>query len=71
MHTAFLIPVVISKVEAFLFKDNPLDITTMASKSTTGLLLDSANIMSTVLEGVLYGFSVLMFIGTIWTFTYK
>ncbi|KAG2106931.1 uncharacterized protein F5147DRAFT_636937 [Suillus discolor] len=43
----------------------------MASKSTTGLPLDSANIMSTVLEGILYGFSVLMFIGTIWTFTYK
>ncbi|KAG2106880.1 hypothetical protein BD769DRAFT_1393058 [Suillus cothurnatus] len=27
----------------------------MASKSTTGLLLDSADIMSTVLEGILYG----------------
>ncbi|KAG1829016.1 hypothetical protein DFJ58DRAFT_294284 [Suillus subalutaceus] len=50
---------------------DPLDITAMASKSTTGLPLDSANIMSTVLEGILYGFSVLMFIGTIWTFTYK
>ncbi|KAG1737012.1 hypothetical protein EDB19DRAFT_1719744 [Suillus lakei] len=33
--------------------------------------LDTAAIMSTVLEGILYGFSVLMFIGTIWTFTYK
>ncbi|KAG2033016.1 hypothetical protein BDR03DRAFT_1002324 [Suillus americanus] len=46
----------------------------MASKSTTGLPLDAANIMSTVLEGILYGeyrFSVLMFIATIWTFTYK
>ncbi|KAG1781965.1 hypothetical protein EV702DRAFT_961192 [Suillus placidus] len=43
----------------------------MASKTTSGLPLDSANIMSTVLEGILYGFSVLMFIGTIWTFTYK
>lgn len=43
----------------------------MASRSTTGLPLDSANIMLTVLEGILYGFSVLMFIGTMWTFTYK
>ncbi|KAG2337642.1 hypothetical protein BDR05DRAFT_970072 [Suillus weaverae] len=43
----------------------------MASKTTSGLPLDSANIMSTVLEGILYGFSVLMFIGTTWTFTYK
>lgn len=33
--------------------------------------LDAAVIMSTVLEGILYGFSVLMFIGTIWIFTYK
>ncbi|KAG2141105.1 hypothetical protein DEU56DRAFT_283900 [Suillus clintonianus] len=36
-----------------------------------GIPLDSAAIMSTVLEGMLYGFSVLMFIGTIWTLTYK
>lgn len=43
----------------------------MASRFTTGLPLDSANIMSTVLEGILYGFSVLMFIGTMWTFIYK
>ncbi|KAG1841536.1 hypothetical protein DFJ58DRAFT_808062 [Suillus subalutaceus] len=27
--------------------------------------------MSTLLEGILYGFSVLMFIGTMWIFTYK
>ncbi|KAG1783917.1 hypothetical protein EV702DRAFT_1056252 [Suillus placidus] len=33
--------------------------------------LDVAVIMSTVLEGILYGLSVLMFIGTIWIFTYK
>ncbi|KAG2110696.1 hypothetical protein DEU56DRAFT_749797 [Suillus clintonianus] len=33
--------------------------------------LDVAVIMSTVLEGILYGFSALMFIGTIWMFTYK
>ncbi|KAG2110693.1 hypothetical protein DEU56DRAFT_749808 [Suillus clintonianus] len=43
----------------------------MPSKSTRGLSLDSANIMSTVLEGILYGFSVPMFMSTIWTFTYK
>ncbi|KAG1886846.1 uncharacterized protein F5891DRAFT_148721 [Suillus fuscotomentosus] len=42
----------------------------MAS-TDTGMPLDAAAIMSTVLEGILYGFSVLMFIGTIWIFTYK
>ncbi|KAG1753195.1 hypothetical protein EDB19DRAFT_815573 [Suillus lakei] len=36
-----------------------------------GIPLDSAAIMSTVLESILYGFSVLMFIGTIWALTYK
>ncbi|KAG1842252.1 hypothetical protein DFJ58DRAFT_666040 [Suillus subalutaceus] len=39
--------------------------------TSTGIPLDTAAIMSTTLEGILYGFSVLMFIGTIWTFTYK
>ncbi|KAG2144639.1 uncharacterized protein EDB93DRAFT_525992 [Suillus bovinus] len=37
----------------------------------TGMPLDTVATMSTVLEGILYGFSVLMFMGTIWTFTYK
>ncbi|KAG2116179.1 hypothetical protein DEU56DRAFT_748403 [Suillus clintonianus] len=36
-----------------------------------GISQDSAAIMSTVLEGMLYGFSVLMFIGTMWALTYK
>ncbi|KAG1726152.1 hypothetical protein EDB19DRAFT_1945314 [Suillus lakei] len=36
-----------------------------------GMPLDNAAIMSTVLEGILYGFSVLMFIGTIWALTYR
>ncbi|KAG2144677.1 uncharacterized protein EDB93DRAFT_1241237 [Suillus bovinus] len=36
-----------------------------------GIPLDSAALMSIVLEGILYGFSVLMFIGTIWALTYK
>ncbi|KAG1805524.1 uncharacterized protein BJ212DRAFT_1391296 [Suillus subaureus] len=36
-----------------------------------GIPLDSAAIMSIVLESILYGFSVLMFIGTIWALTYK
>ncbi|KAG1783396.1 hypothetical protein EV702DRAFT_257704 [Suillus placidus] len=35
------------------------------------ILLDSAFLVSSALAGILYGFSVLMFIGTIWTFTYK
>ncbi|KAG1859835.1 hypothetical protein F4604DRAFT_1930571 [Suillus subluteus] len=33
--------------------------------------LDTAFLVSSALAGILYGFSVLMFIGTIWTFTYK
>ncbi|KAG2747811.1 hypothetical protein P692DRAFT_20806481 [Suillus brevipes Sb2] len=44
------------------------------SESSTGLALDAASLMSIVLEGILYGrvsFSVLMFIGTMWIFTYK
>ncbi|KAG2033009.1 hypothetical protein BDR03DRAFT_712893 [Suillus americanus] len=36
-----------------------------------GIPLDTAAIMSSVLEGILYGFSVLMFVGTIWIITYK
>ncbi|KAG2140175.1 hypothetical protein DEU56DRAFT_735068 [Suillus clintonianus] len=37
----------------------------------SGIPLDTAAIMSSVLEGILYGFSVLMFIGFVWTFTDK
>ncbi|KAG2355098.1 hypothetical protein BDR07DRAFT_1304190 [Suillus spraguei] len=33
--------------------------------------LDTAAIISTALESILYGFSVLMFIGTMWALTYK
>ncbi|KAG1831965.1 hypothetical protein DFJ58DRAFT_242761 [Suillus subalutaceus] len=33
--------------------------------------LDTAFLVSSVLVGILYGFSVFMFVGTIWTFTYK
>ncbi|KAG2355100.1 hypothetical protein BDR07DRAFT_564123 [Suillus spraguei] len=33
--------------------------------------LDTATIISTALECILYGFSVLMFIGTMWALTYK
>ncbi|KAG2144617.1 hypothetical protein DEU56DRAFT_979173 [Suillus clintonianus] len=36
-----------------------------------GIPLDAGALMSTVLEGILYGFSVLMFVGTIWSLTYK
>ncbi|KAG1859834.1 hypothetical protein F4604DRAFT_1153516 [Suillus subluteus] len=39
--------------------------------SLAGIPMDSAAIMSLALEGILYGFSVLMCLGTIWTFTYK
>ncbi|KAG1725173.1 uncharacterized protein EDB91DRAFT_1169289 [Suillus paluster] len=43
----------------------------MTFNSNVGIPVDEANLISTVLEGILYGFSVLMFMGTIWTFTYK
>ncbi|KAG1731259.1 hypothetical protein EDB19DRAFT_1912558 [Suillus lakei] len=38
---------------------------------STGIPLDSATIIATVLEGILYGFSVLMFICTMWASAYK
>ncbi|KAG2116303.1 hypothetical protein BD769DRAFT_1485815, partial [Suillus cothurnatus] len=39
--------------------------------ASSGIPLDAAAIMSSVLEGILYGFSVLMFVVTIWTVIYK
>ncbi|KAG1737495.1 uncharacterized protein EDB91DRAFT_1290340 [Suillus paluster] len=39
--------------------------------TSSGIPLDAANLLSTSLEGILYGFSVLMFMGTIWALTYK
>ncbi|KAG2340475.1 hypothetical protein BDR05DRAFT_966754 [Suillus weaverae] len=36
-----------------------------------GMPMDAVVTMSVLLEGVLYGFSVLMFIGTIWALTYN
>ncbi|KAG2032986.1 hypothetical protein BDR03DRAFT_710434 [Suillus americanus] len=36
-----------------------------------GIPMDAAAVLSSVLESILYGFSVLMCLGTIWTFTYK
>lgn len=36
-----------------------------------GIPLDAGALMSTVLEGILYGFSILLFIGTIWSLTHK
>ncbi|KAG2067019.1 hypothetical protein BDR04DRAFT_1105898, partial [Suillus decipiens] len=41
------------------------------AQTSPGIPLDTAAIMSLVLEGILYGFSVLMFLGTIWTIAYK
>ncbi|KAG1847109.1 hypothetical protein C8R48DRAFT_732023 [Suillus tomentosus] len=38
---------------------------------TSGIPLDAGALMSTVLEGILYGLSILLFIGTIWSLTYK
>ncbi|KAG1865981.1 hypothetical protein F4604DRAFT_1682975 [Suillus subluteus] len=38
---------------------------------TSSISLETAALISTVLEGILYGFSVLMFIGTMWSMTYK
>ncbi|KAG1896565.1 uncharacterized protein F5891DRAFT_958466 [Suillus fuscotomentosus] len=37
----------------------------------SGIPLDAGALMSTVLEGILYGLSILLFIGTIWSLTYK
>ncbi|KIJ62366.1 hypothetical protein HYDPIDRAFT_176509 [Hydnomerulius pinastri MD-312] len=39
--------------------------------SSRGIALDSAAIMSTVLEGIFYGFSLLMFGGTLWSLGYR
>ncbi|KAG0704133.1 hypothetical protein DFH29DRAFT_392834 [Suillus ampliporus] len=39
--------------------------------TSSGMSLDAANVMSTSLEGILYGFSILMFMCTIWALTYK
>ncbi|KAG1725532.1 hypothetical protein EDB19DRAFT_1915048 [Suillus lakei] len=39
--------------------------------ASSGIPLDTGALMSAVLEGILYGFSVLMFIGTIWALIYK
>ncbi|KIJ65133.1 hypothetical protein HYDPIDRAFT_89176 [Hydnomerulius pinastri MD-312] len=36
-----------------------------------GIPLDTAAIVSTVLEGILYGFSLLMFIGTLWALMHR
>ncbi|KAG1820617.1 hypothetical protein EV424DRAFT_1512077 [Suillus variegatus] len=38
---------------------------------TSGIPLDAGALMSTVLEGILYGLSILLFIGTVWSLTYK
>lgn len=37
----------------------------------SNISLDAASLLALVLEGVAYGFSILMFIGTIWALTYK
>ncbi|KIK48550.1 hypothetical protein CY34DRAFT_71598 [Suillus luteus UH-Slu-Lm8-n1] len=39
--------------------------------TSSGIPLDAGALMSAVLEGILYGFSGLMFMGTIWSLTYK
>ncbi|KAG2053865.1 hypothetical protein BDR06DRAFT_885126 [Suillus hirtellus] len=39
--------------------------------TSSGIPFDTGALMATVLEGVLYGFSVLMFMGTMWSLTYK
>ncbi|KAG2132950.1 hypothetical protein DEU56DRAFT_421937 [Suillus clintonianus] len=39
--------------------------------ASTGITIDEATLISTVLEGILYGFSVLMFMGTIWALAHK
>lgn len=41
------------------------------TQTSPGIPLDTAAVMSLTLEAILYGFSVLMFLGTIWIITYK
>ncbi|KAG2142361.1 hypothetical protein DEU56DRAFT_971983 [Suillus clintonianus] len=38
---------------------------------STGMPLDAACLLAMALEGIVYGFSILMFVGTIWSLTYK
>ncbi|KAG2142358.1 hypothetical protein DEU56DRAFT_793714 [Suillus clintonianus] len=38
---------------------------------SVGMPLDAACLLAVALEGIVYGFSVLMFMGTIWSLTYK
>ncbi|KAG2142360.1 hypothetical protein DEU56DRAFT_979546 [Suillus clintonianus] len=38
---------------------------------SVGMSLDAACLLAMALEGIFYGFSILMFVGTIWTLTYK
>lgn len=49
----------------------PLLTPPFAMDSTRGIPSDAAAILSASLEGILYGFSVLMFMGTIWALTYN
>ncbi|KAG1766811.1 hypothetical protein EDD22DRAFT_844815 [Suillus occidentalis] len=39
--------------------------------ATTGISLDSACLLAVALEGIVYGFSILLFIGTIWSLAAK
>ncbi|KAG2134045.1 uncharacterized protein EDB93DRAFT_1092967 [Suillus bovinus] len=39
--------------------------------ASTGIALDAACLMAVALEGIVYGFSVLLFVGTMWTLTWK
>ncbi|KAG2040424.1 hypothetical protein BDR03DRAFT_948691 [Suillus americanus] len=39
--------------------------------ASSGVPLDTGALISAVLESILYGFSVLMFMGTIWSLTYR
>ncbi|KAG2051774.1 hypothetical protein BDR06DRAFT_997954 [Suillus hirtellus] len=39
--------------------------------TSNGIPLDAGALMSAMLEGILYGFSVLVFMGTMWSLTYK
>lgn len=48
----------------------PLLRLSFAMNSTKGIQADTAAILSASLEGILYGFSVLMFMGAIWALTY-
>ncbi|KAG2072010.1 hypothetical protein BDR04DRAFT_1097255 [Suillus decipiens] len=60
-----------TKVQRSSIFPKPFPSVILAMAVVMSFSLDTAAIISTSLESILYGFSVLMFIGTMWALTYK